>query len=370
MRAAIFLMLFFVSAIVAAQEATVFIGTYTGTGSKGIYTYAFNTQTGEARIITSTDSNSIQNPSFLALSPDKRFLYAVNETGGETPGSLSSFSVDESGKLQFLNTVPTGGDHPCYVAVSKNSKWVLAGNYSGGNASAFPLNDDGSLQPFSQLVQHKGKGPNTARQEKAHVHATVFDPSNQYVFVPDLGVDKVYIYRFRSEAGKPLQPASQPYMAAQPGSGPRHFTFHPNGRYAYLMEELSGAVSAYRFQNGKLVSLQHISAHLPGYKGSKGSADIHVSSDGKFLYASNRGEANSIAIFSVGPDGKLKWVGQVSSGGRSPRNFTLAPGGKFLLVANQETNNVVVFKRDAATGKLTPTGATLSIPKPVCLVFK
>lgn len=353
-----------------AQEVPLFVGTYTGTGSKGIYTYAFNTITGKARLVSVTDSGSVANPSYLALSPSGRFLYAVNETGGKQPGTLSAFSVDGSGKLGFLNKLPTGGDHPCYVSISKSGKWALAGNYSGGNFSAFPLSADGRLQAMSQLVQHEGTGTNTARQEKAHVHATVFDPKNEWVLVPDLGTDKVNIYSFNPNAAKPLQLARQPFAASLPGSGPRHITFHPNGKLAYLMEELSGTVQAYNYLGGELNPIQNISSHPTGFTGSKGSADIHLSADGKFLYASNRGDANSIAIFSVGADGKLGWLGQISSGGKSPRNFTLSPGGRFLLVANQETNNIVVMKRNAATGMLEPTGTELQVPKPVCLLFR
>lgn len=370
MRVAICVFLVCLTHWLQAQEVTLFIGTYTGTGSKGIYSYAFNTQTGEGRYLNATDSNTINNPSFLALSPDHQYLYAVNETGGKQEGFVSAFKLSGGGALNFLNRMPSAGDHPCYVAVHPSGNWALVGNYSGGNFAALPINTDGSLQPFRQSVQHEGKGPNTARQEKPHVHATVFDPSGRYVFVPDLGTDKINIYAFNGSSTLPLQPAQPPFAAAMPGSGPRHFTFHPNGRIAYLIEELSGTVSAFRYRNGKLTRLQSVSTHANNYSGAKGSADIHVSEDGKFLYASNRGDAHTIAVFAVARDGKLKWVEQIAAGGRSPRNFALAPGGNFLLVANQETNNVVVFKRDAATGKLTPTGNEFLIPKPVCLLFE
>ncbi|OLY92934.1 6-phosphogluconolactonase [Cnuella takakiae] len=363
--------IFFVSCLwVNAQEVPLFVGTYTGTGSKGIYTYMFNTRTGKARLVSHTDSGSVENPSFLALAPDKQHLYAVTETGGRTQGAVSAFSVDPDGTLLFLDKVGSGGDHPCHVSVSKDGKWVMAGNYSGGSFGVFPVKGDGTLEPARQVIQHEGKGPNTARQEKAHVHATILDPANRFVFVPDLGTDKVYIYRFDGQAIEPLKEAAQPFVASAPGSGPRHFTFHPNGRFAYLMEELGGTVNVYRYQDGKLTPIQNISAHKENFTGTRGSADIHLSADGKFLYASNRGDANTIAIFSVAADGKLKWVGDQSSGGKAPRNFTLAPGGRFLLVANQDTDNVVVMKRDAVSGKLTPTGEELAVPRPVCLLFR
>lgn len=360
----------FTSLFASAQEVPLFVGTYTGTGSKGIYTFLFNTRSGKARLVSHTDSGSVANPSYLAFAPDHQHLYAVNETGGTDPGSVSTFSVDPDGTLLFLDRTPSGGDHPCYVSASKDGKWVLAGNYSGGNVAAFPVQPDGTLGSLSQLVQHTGSGPNTQRQEKAHVHAAVFDPANRYVFVPDLGTDKVHIYRFDTKAKEPLKDAPQPFAAAAPGSGPRHFVFHTNGRYAYVVEELSGTVTAYKYQDGKLSTLQTISTHPTGFVGTKGSADIHLSPDGRFLYVSNRGSANTIAIFSVGANGQLKWVGDVPTGGKTPRNFTLSPGGRFLLVANQETNNIVVMKRDPATGKLSATGEELEVPRPVCLLFR
>jgi 6-phosphogluconolactonase len=370
MRLATFIFFVLCSLAAAAQEVHLFVGTYTGTGSKGIYTYAFNTVTGAARLISHTDSGSVNNPSFLAVAPNKKHLYAVSETGDKLKGSLNAYAVDKSGVLRLLNKVASGGDHPCYVSTNRGGSWALAGNYTGGNAAAFKINADGTLQPHSQVVQHEGKGPNTARQEKAHVHAAVFDPADKFIFVPDLGLDKVFIYGFNALAAQPLKPAAPAFAASLPGSGPRHFTFHPNGKFAYLMEELSGTVAAYQYAAGKLTPLQNVSSHLPDYAGTRGSADIHLSADGKFLYASNRGDANSIAVFSVGNDGKLTWVEQVSSGGKSPRNFTISPGGRFVLVANQETNNVVIMKRSATTGKLTATGTELAIPKPVCVVFR
>lgn len=367
------LLLFFccsvLSSISFAQNLTLFVGTYTGTGSKGIYTYQFNTQSGTLNLATTTDSGTVVNPSYLALSPNGNFLYAVNETGGNQPGTISSFSVDPSGKLSFVNSTPTGGDHPCYVAVPKDGNWAVAGNYSGGNLALFPLKKDGALEPFTQLVQHSGTGPNRDRQEKAHVHMTQFSPDGTHLLVPDLGTDKLHVYDFQPKAKLPLKPAAIPFAPSEGGSGPRHVTVHPTGKFAYLIEELSGTVAVYAYEKGTLRLLQRLSSHPKGYTGAYGSADIHISPDGKHLYASNRGDANNIAHFTIGTNGRLIWVGTTPSVGRSPRNFALSPDGKFLLAANQESNNIVVFRRNVSTGKLTPAGMEVQVPKPVCLVF-
>jgi 6-phosphogluconolactonase len=245
---------------------------------------------------------------------------------------------------------------------------VIAGNYSGGSLAAFPINKDGSLQPYSQLIQHKGSSINKTRQEMPHVHSTVFSPKGDYLFTPDLGLDKVMIYRFNAGAQKPLHPALPPYAQTTPGSGPRHFIFHPNNKWAYLIEEMGGAVAAYAYKGGKLTQLQQLAAHADTASGEFGSADIHISPDGKFLYASNRGIENNLAIFKIDKStGKLSSVGYQSTLGIRPRNFCIDPTGNYLLAANQQTNNIVVFKRDMKTGLLKYTGEEIKIPEPVCL---
>ncbi|MCU7551453.1 lactonase family protein [Chitinophagaceae bacterium LB-8] len=350
-----------------AQSFHLFIGTYTGTGSKGVYVYRFHSGNGDVEAISSTDS--LDNPSYLAIAPGGKYIYAVNEVDVRDTGFISAFAFDPvSGKLTFLNRQPTGGVHPCYVAIDQTGKWVLAGNYTGGSLSLLPVNNDGSLLPPGQTIQHTGSSVNKQRQEKAHVHSTVFSPDDKFVFTPDLGMDKVMIYRFDPKAKAMLKPAAQPFAASVAGSGPRHFTFHPNKKYAYLIEEMSGTVVAYGYKDGKLSFLQRIATHPADYKGAIGSADIHISPDGKFLYASNRGDENTITIFSVdGKTGKLQLKGYQSTLGKTPRNFMIDPTGHYLLVANQETNNIVIFKRDQQTGLLQPTGKQIEIPKPVCL---
>lgn len=349
-----------------AQTKKLLIGTY---GNKGIYVYNFNSKTGETQWVNNTEN--LVNPSYLTVSPDEKFIYSVNETGGNTPGKVSALTFDKnSGKINLMNQQLSGGDHPCYISIDNSQKWVIVGNYSGGNLSVFPLNSDGTLQPLAQLVQHEGSSIVKNRQEKPHVHAAVFTPDQQYLLIPDLGIDKVMIYPFNPSREQPLQVSNKDFAKSEAGSGPRHITFHPNNKFAYLIEELSGTVTAYHFQNGKLNFLQRIAAHPDEYKGVIGSADIHVSPDGKFLYASNRGGENTIAIFAINKKtGKLTSKGYQSTLGKTPRNFTIDSSGNFLLVANQDSNNVVIFKRNKKTGLLHPSGNQIQLEegKPVFL---
>ncbi|MBV9986141.1 MAG: lactonase family protein [Chitinophagaceae bacterium] len=358
---------FLATLTVSAQEYYLFVGTYTTGKSKGIYVYKFNSNNGELQWISNTDSSA--NPSFLATAPNGKYLYAVNETGRDQPGRVSAYSFDKKeGKLSLLNQQLSGGDDPCFVTTDQSGKWVIVGNYSGGNLSAFPVNKDGSLAPYSQLIQHKGSGANKQRQEKAHVHSTFFSPDYRHVLTPDLGMDKVMIYAFDPSQKRPLSPAATPYAASTPGSGPRHLAFHPNRKYAYLIEELTGTVRAFNYNRGMLNSFQTIATHPDSYKGQPGSADIHVSPDGKFLYASNRGDENNIAIFSIDPaNGRLTSVGYQPVPGATPRNFMIDPTGKYLLVANQKTSNIVIYRRDMKTGLLQPTLQQVDVPNPVCL---
>jgi len=360
-----FLLLFSLSGI--AQKYFLFIGTYTKGDSKGIYVYRFDAATGDVKPVSTTATD---NPSYLALAPGGNYLYAVNETDGARPGSVSAFSFDKAtGQLRFLDKQPSGGDDPCYVSVDSHRKWLMVANYNGGNLSALPIQTDGSLAPLSQKIQHTGTGPNKERQEKAHVHSVTFSPDEKYLLAADLGLDKLSIYRYDGSAGtEPLKPAIDSAVHAEPGSGPRHISFCPGKPYVYLMTEMGGAIDAFRYSNGRLTPFQHISSHPDGYAGNIGSADIHVSPNGKFLYASNRGDANSLAIYTIDPaSGRLQLKGFQSTLGKTPRNFLIDPSGRWLLVANQNTNNIVVFRIDEKTGLLKDTGRSLTIPSPVCL---
>jgi 6-phosphogluconolactonase len=338
------------------------IGTYTKGNSEGLYVYKMNTETGAVNYVSKATA---ANPSYLEISPDEKFVYAVNEDANDK-GSVSVFSFDKSsGALTYIEKQTSGGDHPCYIAVNKTGKWVAAANYTGGSFSTFPIMANGTLG-VPTTVQHTGSSVLKERQDKPHVHSTVFSPDDKYLFVPDLGLDKVMIYSFNPGSGKP-EPAPVPFAATAPGSGPRHLTFHPNGQLAYLVEEMGGAVSAYKYKDGKLSLIQHISTYPANYADKKWSADIHVSPDGKFLYATNRTPANNIAIFSINKSGKLTAIGYESTKGDVPRNFTIDPTGNFLLVANQETNNIVIFKRNKQTGLLTDTRNQIKAGNPVCL---
>ncbi len=367
MRAILLCLLFFISLGASCQKYFLFIGTYTGSGSKGIYVYQFDAASGKATWVSNTEG--VVNPSYLATAPGDSLLYACTETRTVNAGGVTAFRFDrQKGLLSFINKQSSGGDNPAYVSVHQSGRWVVAANYSGGSLAAFPISKDGSLQPYGQLIKHTGKSINKKRQEMAHVHATVFSRAGDYLFTPDLGLDKVMVYRFNSAANKPMKPATQPFVQTTPGSGPRHFTFHPSGKWAYLIEEMAGTVVAYNYKNGRLTGFQQISTHPDTATGEFGSADIHISPDGKFLYASNRGRANNLGIFKISRStGRLSSLYYQSTMGIRPRNFCIDPSGKFLLVANQETSNIVIFKRDGATGMLTYTGEQIMIPEPVCL---
>ncbi len=243
------------------------------------------------------------------------------------------------------------------------------GNYSGGNLLSIPLNSDGSFRTDVQNIHHEGSSVNKQRQEKPHVHSVVLSPDNRYLMVADLGTDKVNVYNVDVTKPKALTPAATPFTSTKPGGGPRHLTFLPNGKYAYLALELEASVVAFDYKDGKLTSKQTVSMLKPDFKGSVSAADIHVSPDGKFLYASNRGEANEVAIFSIDGKGSLTLVGHQHVLGKTPRNFAIDPSGNFLLAANQESNSVIIFKRDQKTGLLTPTGKKIEVGKSVCLKF-
>lgn len=357
--------LFFINA--GSQKYFLFIGSYTGSGSKGIYVYKFDAATGNIEFISNTEG--VVNPSYLTISYNGKFIYSCTETRTENAGSISSFSFDrKNGKLQFLNKQSTGGDNPVYVSTHKSGKWVVCGNYTGGSVSAFRINKDGSLLPASQVINHSGKSVDRERQDKPHVHSTVFSPDYNHLYVPDLGLDKVMIYKFSKQLSQPLKLAIQPFVLTTPGSGPRHFAFHPNGKFAYLAEEMGGSVAVYAFNNGRLDSIQRIPTHPTATKGPFSAADIHVSPGGQFLYVTNRGKENNIAIFSIDlKKGKLTSIGYDSTLGEVPRNFIIEPSGKYLLVANQLSGNIVIFKRNKQTGLLQATGKQIKVPEVSCL---
>ncbi|MDQ3277432.1 MAG: lactonase family protein [Bacteroidota bacterium] len=351
--------------IISVVQAQPFmlVGTYTGEKSRGIYVYRF-TSGGAAELV---DSAITPNPSYLAVSPNQQFVYAVNEVGNaEGGGKVSAFRFDKnSGKLTLLNTASSLGEHPCYITVDKTGKWVIVGNYSSGNLSVLPIQKDGGLGNAVASEQHTGTGP-TDRQEGPHVHATVLSQDNKTLYVPDLGIDKLMIYAFNAQNGK-LAPKDTTLKLPN-GSGPRHFDLHPSAKWAYLLQELSGKVTAFRVNNGLLNSMQTVSILPKGFNKPFTSADIHVSPDGKFLYASNRDESNTLAIFRIHPaNGTLTLVGHQPVLGKTPRNFNFDPSGKYLLAANQRSDEIVVFGVNKATGKLRDTGKRIAVGSPVCI---
>jgi 6-phosphogluconolactonase len=369
MRSFSLLVLLLLNLNLLSQEFYLFTGTYTTGESKGIYVYSFNAGTGDFSPVSVADS--LSNPSFLTLSPSGKFLYTISENRGGNPGEVTAFAFDKAtGNLTLLNKQNSGSQGPCYISIDATGKWVIVGHYSGGTVTAFQVEKDGSLKSYGQMIAHSGSSVNKDRQDKPHVHATVFSPDQRFLFVPDLGLDKIMVYRFDPAFWKKPLTASkkQPFIKTKPGSGPRHFTFHPTLPYAYLIEELHGAVSVFQYAYDTLKLIQNISSHPAGYTGTKGSADIHVSPDGKFLYASNRGDAHNLAIFAINPEnGRLTAKGFQSTMGTVPRNFMIDPTGNYLLVANQQSNNIVIFKRDKQTGQLQPTGKEINVPNPVCL---
>lgn len=369
----ILLCLFFSTQTTRAQVATskmynLLVGTYTAPGkSNGIYVYSFNTETGEFGF--KTEVSDIKNPSFLTLSKNQKYVYAVSELG-DGQGSVSAFSFDSpTGKLKFLNSESSGVNGPCYVSVDNNNKYVFIGNYGGGSVSAIPINPDGSLGSNSQSIQHEGSSINPGNQDKPHVHAAVLSPDNRYLFVPDLGTDKVNVYGVNSANSAPLSPSEEAFVKVKAGSGPRHFIFHPSGAFAYLVQEMMGIVTVFDYKDGKLKAKQSVTMPPSDFTGRIDAADIHVSPDGKFLYASLRGDINELFIYAIDSIGKLTYSGRQSTLGQAPRNFAIDPTGNFLLVGNQNSDEIVIFKRDIKTGLLTPTAEKISIESPVCLKF-
>lgn len=354
------------ASVVQAQKnvLNLIVGTYTNScNSRGIYVYEFNTKKAQIRLKKSSDS--IINPSYVSLSKNGKFLYAVNENGNESTVSAFSFNP-ESGKPALINQVDSKGADPCYLINDDNN--VIVANYSGGNISVFGKNEDGSLKEAKQIVQHYGQGPNVQRQEKPHVHMVYFSPDKKYVLSNDLGNDKVYVYNYNPTAEKEVL-SLKDSVAVTAGSGPRHLTFSKNGKYVYLLQELDGSLTSFSYLDGKLTKVFETTILPKDFKGSFSSADIHVSPNGRFLYASNRGEANNISVFKILKKGKLALKGQTGTLGKGPRNFVIDPTGKFLLVAHQYTNNIVIFKINKKKGTLTDSGKSFDLCSPVCLVF-
>jgi 6-phosphogluconolactonase len=354
----------------------VFAGVYTdnkGSTSRGIY--AFRWDADEGTLAPLGLAVATPNPSFLTLSPDRRHLYAVNEIEsyrGKKSGSLSSFAVEgDSGKLKPMNVVSSMGTSPCNIAVDYTGKAVFAANYSSGSAASFRVLRGGRLSKAVSTLQYSGHGADPERQAGPHAHCTTVSPGNRYVLVNDLGLDRISVYHLDPLTAR-LTPNDPAFYQALPGSGPRSFTFHPSGRWAYSLNEIANTVDALAWdaERGTLTRVQNISTLPEGFSGSNTAATVAVDSAGRFLYTSNRGD-DSVAVFAISDhDGTLKLVQHVPCGGKAPRHFALDPGNQWLLVANQDSSNIVVFARNTRSGHLTPTGKEYPLSFPVCILFR
>ena len=354
------------------KKLWVYVGTYTGDESKGIYLLELDLADGSLKSLGVAAET--KNPSFVAIHPNQRLLYSVSEVSdldGVKTGGVAGFSIDQkTGKLTLLNRQPSGGGGPCHLVVDQTGRNVLVANYGGGSVSALPIQEDGRLKKASAFIQHRGSSVDPRRQGEPHAHSINIDGDNRFAVVADLGLDKVLVYKFDPAKGT-LTPNTPPSAAVKPGAGPRHFAFHPNGRNAYVINEIGNTVTTFRYdgEKGILDPIQSISTLPADFEGTSHTAEVQVHPSGKFVYGSNRGH-DSIAVYSVNPEtGKLTLVEIEPTGGETPRNFGLDPTGQYLLAANQSTGDVFVFSIDQKTGELKATGAKVDVPAPVCLKF-
>jgi 6-phosphogluconolactonase len=356
----------------APEKLLVYVGTYTSGKSEGIYIYNLDLATGAMTRVGV--AKGVKNPSFLAIHPNRKFLYAVSEvedSDGKRTGGVTSFAIDAAtGELSRLNAQPSEGAGPCHLVVDRTGKCVLVANYGGGSVASLPIGDDGKLAKAASAIQHKGSSVNPRRQESPHAHSINVDPGNRFAVAADLGLDKVLVYRLDATKGT-LTPNDPPSTSVAPGAGPRHFAFHPTGRFAYVINEITCTVTAFAYdgERGTLKETQTITTLPHEVKEGYSTAEVQVHPSGKFLYGSNRGH-DSIAIFSIDSStGKLTAVGHQPTGGKTPRNFAIDPTGQYLLAENQNSDTIVVFRIDQKTGELKPTANVVDVPSPVCVRF-
>jgi len=359
------------STIARADQYRVFIGTYT-TGdsiSKGVYTCEFDTETG--KLTEPRLAIELKNPSFLAVHPSGKFLYAVNEVSegsGRGQGAVTALKINADGSLTKINHQPSEGGAPCHCNVDATGTSLLIANYGGGNVAVYPIGEDGALKPMSCNIQHEGSSVDKSRQEAPHAHSINLSSDNRFAYAADLGLDKIMIYAFDAE-NHLLTPAKQPAALVTPGGGPRHFSIHPSGKFAYTNNEMTMVVTAFSRNpdDGSLLAIQEISTIPAGYEGRKSTAECLVHPSGKFLYVSNRGH-ETITAFTIDQEtGLLTYVENEPTGGNEPRNFFIEPGGKWLLAENQNSDSVFVFSIDQKTGELNPTGDWVKVGRPVCI---
>lgn len=356
----------------ADSQYRVYVGTYTGKGSEGIYAYRFDPTTGESSSVGL--AASMDNPSFLAVAPKGRFLYAVNELDmyhNKPTGAVSVFAIDpESSKLKLLQQVSSLGSSPTHLSLDKSARYLMIANYNSGSVAVFSIRNDGQLGSYTTFVQDVGSSVNPERQAGPHAHSIQVTPDNRFVLVADLGIDKLLVYRFDSNSGA-LTPATPPFVKIEPGSGPRHFAFAPSGKFVYLLSEMGSTVTVYAYnpERGTLQNKQTVSTLPKNFTGNNRAAEIAVDEKGRFLYVSNRGD-DSIVEFSINPkNGSLTPLHWVPSGGKTPRYFAIDPSGKWLFAANQDSNNIRLFQIDPKNGRLIQTAQSLNLVSPVCVRF-
>lgn len=371
MKHFVFLLCFFASLTSYSQEKEIiYVGTHSIRGSKGIYVFELNRTKGSLKLIQTIVDR--QSPGFLAIHPNGKFLYSVNTSpvdGHEGSGSVSAFSIDrKTGKLTFINSVSSFGEVPCHIALDKSGEWAFISNYNEGNFVVIPILQDGSVGAPSDSKKYFGSSVNKFRQEKPHIHSAYVSHDNRYVYVSDLGTDKIYTYSIDHSNGK-INPAATAEVKVAPGAGPRHFTFHPSGTFAYSAEELTSTVGVFSVDKatGKLTVIQDTVRSLPPtFSGRNTSAEILTDPRGRYLYMSNRG-ADVLSVFAIGSDGRIALQGNQSTMGKSPRNFLVDQKGRYIWVANENSDNLVVFRINPKTGMPVFTGYSVKIPSPVCV---
>jgi len=349
----------------------VYVGTYNTPQSKGIYLFKFNSATGTATAPSLVAE--VRNASYLAISPNGQYLYAVNETDrvdGQPGGAVSAYRIDRTtGALNSLNRVSSRGAGPCHLAMDPSGQCLVAANYGSGSVASFAVQPDGKLSEAVSFFQHKGKSVNPRRQESPHAHGVTFDAAGRLVFVPDLGLDQVLAYRVEA-ATATLSPHDPPSVSVPPGSGPRHFVFHPNGRVGYVINELACTVGVFDYDasKGQLRLKQTVSTLPDGFSGENTTAEIEIDRRGRFLFGSNRGY-DSLATYSVARNGTIRLLGHTSTQGKTPRHFAIDPSGEWMWVGNQGSHTLVLFRLDSKTGALIPGGRTIEIGAPVCIAY-
>lgn len=351
------------------QTYLMVVGTYTENPEEGINIVKFSPE--HNLMETVSIASDVNNPSFVITNENQNLVFAVEETGSDQGGKVTSFRLNKATQtMEKINSVFTKGNSPCHLSLDPSGSFLIASNYSGGNVTAIPVDQKGNLSGEVQSIQHSGSSSNPNRQKNPHVHSAVFHPQESKIFVADLGTDKINVYHFDKDSSTPMTLAEESSFKVMPGSGPRHMAFNKEGNRLYLIHELTAEVGVYAYEDEKLSHLETQPLTPEGFQGKVGAAEVRVSADGKFIYASNRGDANDITAFQIEEEtGKLSKIQNISSQGNGPRNFAITPDGKYLICGNQNSDNLVVFNRNPDTGQLDSTDISLTIKKPVYITF-